>query len=247
MTEKLVIFGACSAIAIATAREYALNKAEFLLVARDEIKLKQVKEDLLSRGAQSVQYKLADLDIISGHQNLWDDICKDFPNPTTALLAYGVLGEQSKNETSWEETSKILTTNFNSPISLTIRIANTFEACGSGTIVVISSPAGDRGRKSNYTYGASKGGLSIYLEGLASRLESKGVTVITVKPGFVDTPMTASFKKGALWAQPEQIALGIKSLASKKASSVGYLPWFWRPIMFVIKLLPAAILRRLPI
>ena len=129
-------------------------------------------------------------------------------------------------------------------LSLLTHASNLFANQGFGTLCVISSVAGDRGRQSNYVYGAAKGAVSIFLEGLRNRLYSKGVQVLTVKPGFVDTPMTAAFTKGRLWAKPEKVAKGIyKAVIHKK--DVVYLPWFWSPIMLGIRWIPEAIFKRL--
>jgi hypothetical protein len=122
--------------------------------------------------------------------------------------------------------------------------ANYFENKKSGTIVVIGSVAGDRGRQSNYIYGTAKSMLSTFLQGLRNRLHPHGVQVITVKPGFVDTPMTASFKKGALWASADSIAAGIEKAIAKK-SDVVYLPGFWRFIMLIICHIPEGIFKKL--
>jgi short-subunit dehydrogenase len=125
-------------------------------------------------------------------------------------------------------------------------LANYFEQQGQGTIAVISSAAGDRGRQSNYVYGAAKGAVAIFLQGLRSRLHKSGVDVMTIKPGLVDTPMTADFKKGLLWATPERIGRGIvKKLDSPPAET--YTPWFWWPIMSIIKSVPEALFKRLPL
>jgi hypothetical protein len=109
---------------------------------------------------------------------------------------------------------------------------------------VVSSVAGDRGRQSNYVYGAAKGGLSIFLQGLRNRLSKFGVCVLTIKPGFVITPMTTEFKKGILWAQPKQVAKVIVS-AIRKRKNVVYVPWFWRWIMFIIRSIPESIFKRM--
>jgi hypothetical protein len=130
-------------------------------------------------------------------------------------------------------------------ISLTTLLANRFEQRGRGTLIAISSVAGDRGRQSNYVYGAAKGMISLLLQGLRNRLSSKGIQVITIKPGFVDTPMTAAFeKKGLLWAQPDQIAKGIVAAVERGRDEV-YLPWFWRWIMLVIRHIPERLFKRL--
>jgi decaprenylphospho-beta-D-erythro-pentofuranosid-2-ulose 2-reductase len=129
-------------------------------------------------------------------------------------------------------------------MSVLTHLANRFERQGFGTIAVISSVAGDRGRQSNYVYGAAKGAVSIFMQGLRNRLHPRGVQVLTIKPGFVDTPMTAAFPKGILWARPQQVARGICEAIEKKRDVV-YLPWFWSPIMGVIRGLPEALFKRL--
>lgn len=109
---------------------------------------------------------------------------------------------------------------------------------------MISSVAGDRGRASNYLYGSAKAAVTTYLSGLGQRLHASGVNVLAIKPGFVDTPMTAAFKKGALWATPEQVANGILKAIGKR-KSVAYLPGFWWAVMMIIKNIPEFIFRRI--
>ena len=133
---------------------------------------------------------------------------------------------------------------FLSSLLLLMQLAQRFEQQGHGTLAVISSVAGDRGRQSNYVYGAAKGMLSIFLQGLRNRLQRHGVQVLTIKPGFVDTPMTAAFRKGLLWAQPETVAHGILK-AINRGADVVYLPWFWLPVMLAIRLLPETMFKRL--
>jgi decaprenylphospho-beta-D-erythro-pentofuranosid-2-ulose 2-reductase len=113
-----------------------------------------------------------------------------------------------------------------------------------GTIAVISSVAGDRGRGSNYVYGSAKALVTAFLSGLRQRLVKCGVTVVTIKPGFVDSPMTAAFAKGPLWARPERIAAGIVRAIDRHSGTV-YLPGFWRPIMWVIRTIPERVFLRL--
>jgi short-subunit dehydrogenase len=130
-------------------------------------------------------------------------------------------------------------------VSLLTLLANYFQSRGRGSIVAISSVAGDRGRKSNYVYGAAKGMVTLFLQGLRNRLASKGVTVVTIKPGFVDTPMTKDFdRSGPLWTQPPAIARGIVR-AVERRRDVAYLPWFWQLIMLVIRHIPERIFKRM--
>jgi short-subunit dehydrogenase len=136
------------------------------------------------------------------------------------------------------------TVNGTATIALANRIAQKLEAQGSGTLAIISSVAGDRGRASNYLYGSAKAAVSTYLSGLRQRLTPHGINVLTIKPGFVDTPMTAAFKKGALWAKPDQVARGIVHAIDKRRSVV-YLPRFWWAIMAVIQGIPEFVFRRI--
>src|SRR5262249_29531253 len=158
----------------------------------------------------------------------------------------GTLGDQKKSENSVEVTVQELTTNGLSVVALLTRIAARLEVHKAGTIVVISSVAGDRGRQTNYVYGSAKALVTAFTSGLRQRLCKQGVDVITIKPGFVDTPMTAAFPKGPLWAKPEQIAAGIVRAIDRRATVV-YLPGFWRLIMFVIRSIPESVFRRLTI
>jgi hypothetical protein len=137
-----------------------------------------------------------------------------------------------------------LKTNFLSVVSLLTLIGNRFEEQRNGCIAVISSVAGDRGRQSNYVYGAAKGALTVFLSGLRNRLVKAGVTVITIKPGFVDSPMTASFRKGFLWVSPAVVGRGVyRAIVSRK--DVVYLPWYWRYIMMAVVLIPERMFKRL--
>jgi decaprenylphospho-beta-D-erythro-pentofuranosid-2-ulose 2-reductase len=159
-----------------------------------------------------------------------------------ALLAHGVLGDQAAAERDYFAAEPILVTNFLSAVSLLTWLANYCDSQGRGTLAVISSVAGDRGRKSNYVYGASKAGLDAFLSGLRNRCDRSGVQVLTIKPGFVATPMTAHVPKNRLFATPEQVAHGILN-AIRTRKDVVYVPWFWRPIMAIIKAVPERIFK----
>jgi decaprenylphospho-beta-D-erythro-pentofuranosid-2-ulose 2-reductase len=128
-------------------------------------------------------------------------------------------------------------------MALATLLATRFAARGRGTIAVISSVAGDRGRSSNYVYGASKAAVSAFMSGLRQRLHTKGVRVVTIKPGLVDTPMTTAFPKGVLWASPRRVGRVIAKVMRRGTSQV-YVPWFWRPIMMLIRALPEPVFVR---
>ena len=241
---RIVIFGATSAIAQATARRLAGRGARLHLVARDPAKLEAVRADLAARGASAVSVAVADLDRIDAHEALLDQAAEALGGIEGALVAQGTLADQAACEADFALTQREWTTNFIAPASLASRLAGRFEKAGSGVLVVISSVAGDRGRRSNYVYGTAKGALSLFLAGLRARLHARGVRVVTVKPGFVDTPMTAAFRKGALWASPDRVARGIVR-AFERGSGEVYLPGYWRPIMFVIRHIPERLFVRL--
>lgn len=242
--KRVLVLGATSAIAQATCRLLAARGASLFLVARNPAQLDAVAADLRTRGAARVGTRVLDLDDLASHAPLVEEAARTLDGLDGALLAHGVLGDQKRAEASWDEAQRILTTNFLSAASLLTHLANRFEAQRAGTLVAISSVAGDRGRQSNYVYGASKGALSVWLQGLRNRLARSGVAVVTVKPGFVDTPMTAGVPKNRLFASPDQVARGILRAADRHAD-VAYVPGFWRLIMLVIKLVPERIFKRL--
>jgi short-subunit dehydrogenase len=241
---RVVIFGATSAIAEATARIFASNGDRLCLVGRRPERLDPIAADLRVRGAPQVEVLVADLNETDRHPSLLDEAIARLGGVDTALIAHGSLGDQARCQTDWKAAELELRTNFLSAASLLGTIANHFEKQRSGAVAVISSVAGDRGRQSNYVYGAAKAGLTAFTSGVRNRLAPLGITVVTVKPGFVDTPMTAHLAKGPLFARPEQVARGIHRALVRRRDVV-YLPWFWRPIMAIVRAIPEAIFKRL--
>ncbi|ADO69068.1 SDR family oxidoreductase [Stigmatella aurantiaca] len=242
--KKVLILGATSAIAQATVRLLAARGAALYLVGRNAANLDAVAKDAATRGAAKVEQQSLDLDDTTAHESLVDRAFQSLGGLDGALIAHGVLGEQKACERSWTESEKVLRTNFLSAASLLTVLANRFEAQKSGTLVVISSVAGDRGRQSNYVYGASKGALTVFLQGLRNRLAPSGVAVVTVKPGFVDTPMTAHVAKNKLFASPEQVARGVLRAADGRKNEV-YVPGFWALIMLIVRTIPEGIFKRM--
>lgn len=240
MSKNIVIIGATSAIAKATARLYAKEGANFLLVARNQIGLQSLAEDLKVRGAHEVRCYPMDACHRDKFADLMALVKQRYVKVNIVLIAHGDLPVQEKAQMSADETWHAIDVNGTSVVALATLFANTLEAQKGGTLAVISSVAGDRGRQSNYIYGAAKAMLNTFLDGLRHRLHAGGVKVVNIKPGFVDTPMTAAFEKGPLWAQPETVAEGIRQAIEKGKSTV-YLPWFWRYIMLIIKSVPEAI------
>ncbi len=244
MMKNVLVLGATSAIAQATVRLLAARGASLYLVGRNPERLAAVATDARTRGAARVEHEAVDLDDLAGHEALVERAASALGGLDGVLLAHGILGDQEEAQRSYAEAEKVLRTNFLSAVSLLTPLANRFEAQRAGTLVVISSVAGDRGRQSNYVYGASKGALSIFLQGLRNRLTRAGVAVVTVKPGFVDTPMTAAMKKNPLFASPERVARGLLHAAEAGRDEV-YLPGFWAPIMFGIRSIPERVFKRM--
>lgn len=242
----VAIFGATSAIAEHVARNYARRGARLFLVGRDAAHLAAIVGDLQVRGAAQVEPFIADLDEPDRYDAMLDACRVAVGEPDVAVVAFGVLGDQAVARADCNAARRQLVTNFVSPACLLTVLANRFEARGGGVIAVITSVAGDRGRQSNYVYGAAKGGLSIFLQGLRHRLHARGVAVLDVKPGSVDTPMTARFPKGRLWASPDRVAADICRAIEQRRATL-YTPWFWRWIMAVIRRIPAFLFHRLKI
>jgi len=242
--QHILIIGATSAIAEQTARKFAEAGAKLFLVARNPDKLGPVAADLRLRGASEVKECVVDLLDFDQHPRVVQEAWESWDGIDAVLIAHGTLDDQEACQGSFDEAKKALDSNFLSAASLCTEIANRMEAQKSGTLAVISSVAGDRGRQSNYVYGAAKAGLDSFLSGLRNRLFQSGVHVVTIKPGFVDTPMTAEIEKGPLFASAEKVGGGIYKAMQKKRNVV-YLPWFWWGIMTIIRNVPETIFKRL--
>ncbi len=240
----VMIVGASSAIAQATARCFAGDGDRLYLLARDREKLEAIAADLKVRGADKVGFQCFDANAFDRHEAVIAAAAESLGGLDTVLIAHGTLPDQSACEADYGVALEALSTNALSAISLLTRLANRFESERHGTLAVISSVAGDRGRGSNYVYGSAKAAVSTFLDGLRNRLHESGVKVITAKPGFVDTPMTASIEKGFLWAQPDAVGRGIHQ-AIVRGKDVVYLPGFWRVIMMIIRHVPETLFKRL--
>jgi len=241
---NVLIFGATSAIAQAVARRYADAQARFVLVARDPVKLGANAADLAARGATVAGTLVADLEDGDRHGEWFAAAVAALGTLDVVLIAHGTLPDQAQCEADAAAMRRAIDVNFVSAASLATHVAVQFERQRSGTLAVIASVAGDRGKRSNYVYGAAKAGLAVYLQGLRARLAPCGASVLTIKPGFVDTPMTAGFAKGALWATPERVAAAICRAIDARRTVI-YVPWFWRPIMLAIRMIPERIFIRM--
>lgn len=242
-----LILGGTSAVAVAFARQAcAAGPVKLVLAGRNRSRLDEVLADLKARGAHASSLAFegdlsdpAQVGALSGH------ILSAAGRVDEALLAYGLLGDQAAQQTDLDAARTLLEVNFVSAVLWCEALAAHFEAVGKGRLAVIGSVAGDRGRQSNYLYGATKGGLERVCEGMAHRFAGRPeISVTLIKPGFIDTPMTDHLEKGGpLWVSPEMIAEVIHSAMNKRRVRV-YAPWFWRWIMLIIRSLPIAVMHR---
>ena len=243
---KVVILGAASAMAEATARLYAAEGASIALVGRDAARLDAIAADLVARGAAAAPVHVRDLAAMQEIGPALDTIAAGLGGIDHVLLFYGILGDQRRAEADLDAARAILDTDFTSAALWSLAAADRLEQAGSGALVVVGSVAGDRGRQSNYVYGAAKAGLATLVQGIAHRFALRGgrLRAVVVKPGFVDTPMTEGLKKGGpLWATPDRVAAVIRQ-AADRGGPVVYAPWFWRFILLVIRLVPSPVFHR---
>lgn len=242
---RVIILGALSAIAIATARIYASEGAALMLVARNEDRLKGLVDDLRTRGASQVETTAIDLEAGAVDAPM---LMAEWKAKLGGLdhvhVIYGYLGTQERASSDPSELARITSSNYSTAVLWTEAAANIMRSQKHGSIVGVSSVAGDRGRQSNYAYGAAKGGYAIYLQGLAHSLTASGARAVAVKPGFVDTPMTDGLKKGGpLWATPEKIGKILRK-AAEKGGPIQYAPGIWRMILLVIRVTPSIVFHK---
>ncbi len=238
---KILILGATSDIAMAIATEFAKHKFDVLLAARDSTRMIPFSKDLKIR--YGIETSIIEFDVLDypSHKSFREKL----PNTIDIVVsAFGYLGDQEDGELNWVEAEKIINTNFTGAVSILNQMAIYFSKLGKGSIIGISSVAGDRGRGSNYLYGSAKAGFSTYLSGLRNKLSGKKINVITVKPGFVATKMTDHLDlPKPITNTAEQIAKLVYQ-AYLKNKSVVY-PVYWKWIMLIIKLIPESIFKRL--
>ncbi|MDX2235634.1 MAG: SDR family NAD(P)-dependent oxidoreductase [Hyphomonadaceae bacterium] len=245
--KKIIVLGALSAIAEATCRPLATQGAHLALFGRNESRLRAVADDVAARGGRADIF-VRDLADAGDADAALADAARVLGGADVVVLFYGVLGEQAKAEADPVHARAIIDVNFTSAALWMLAGARLLEAQPAGAerpaLVAVSSVAGDRGRRSNFVYGAAKGGLSILMQGLAHRSANAGIRAVAVKLGFVDTPMTAGIKKGGpLWATPAQAGAAIVK-AMESGGAIVYAPWFWRWIMLAVRATPEVVFNK---
>ena len=212
------------------------------MASRNKKRLNDQVTDLKIRHTADIQCFTFDAHAYSTHRKFYDQLPV---KPDVVVVAFGVLGNTETAMKKWSSAEEIISSNFVGAVSILNVIASDFQQRGSGTIVGISSVAGERGRQSNFIYGSAKAGLTSYLSGLRNRLTKSNVHVVTVKPGFVRTKMTMDMATPELLtAKPEQVAKCIDRAIEKKVNVIYVLP-IWRSIMLIIKLIPEFIFKKL--
>ena len=245
--KKIVIVGATSAMATHCARLWVQTPSDLTLIGRDHDRLTRIQQDLQTRSPESrISIKVAQFADPNEISLLVHALAKESAIDI-ALIAHGSLGNQEQSQANLSTCRNELEINAISPVLFAEAFANEMEQKGCGTLAVISSVAGDRGRKSNYVYGAAKGLVTRYVQGLQHRFAGTLIKVVLIKPGPTDTPMTASLAaKGAKLASVATVAAGIVS-AIEHGKTLAYLPTKWGAIMMVIRHLPNFIFNKMNI
>jgi short-subunit dehydrogenase len=241
---RILVLGATSGIAEACIRLWANRGDALYLVARNEDKLAVVAADARTRGASHIGSAVANLDDTNAHAEVLAHAINSLGGLDVAFLALGVLGDQGDAEKNFATAGQILHTNFVAPVSLLTWLANYAAQRHAGTLAVLSSVAGERGRKSNYVYGSSKAGLTAFVDGLRNRIDRDGVKVMTIKPGPVKTAMTEGMKGSAKFADVEAVAASLVK-AIDRGDDVVYVPGIWRVIMAVIRAIPERVFKKM--
>lgn len=241
---KILIFGATSTIAQELQKLWASQGHSLILIARDKKALEAITQDLRVRSSAVVTAVYKDLLETDGADGFIEDLWRQHDGFDWVFMAHGILGHQREDEKSFQRTLEILKSNFISHVAFLTPIAQKMSKAKKGLIAVITSVGGERGKQSNYIYGAAKSGKIAFLSGLRNRLFFNHVQVIDLRLGFVDTKMTKDFKKGLLWISPKHAAALIHN-AMEKRKDIAYIPGFWRLIMMIIRSIPESLFKKL--
>lgn len=238
----VLLLGAASDMAVALAKKFAAHGYSIQLAARNAARLQPMRSDIAIRYSTECTLHEFDALAFSTHEAFFKSLS---PAPDVVISIFGYLGTQPTAETNWQETERVIHSNYTGAVSILNAAANHFAAQKKGTIVGISSVAGERGRQSNYIYGSAKAGFTAYLQGLRNRLFHQGVHVVSVQPGFVYTKMTEGMPlPKLLTAHPDDVAAAVYKAVVKKKNTI-YVKWFWRWIMLIIKSVPEPVFKKL--
>jgi decaprenylphospho-beta-D-erythro-pentofuranosid-2-ulose 2-reductase len=245
--QSVLVLGGGSDIAVATCRALVARRpAELVLAARKPEALEEVAAALRAAGASEVHLIPFDADDLGSHEQFAATTFDRFGDIDVVLAAFGVLGEQEVEERDGPAATATVTTNFTGVVSATVPIVEHLRRQGHGTIVLLSTVAGERVRRSNFVYGASKAGADAFFQGLGYSLSGSGVRTMIVRPGFVHTKMTAGRAPAPLSTSPEAVATAIvRGLAS--SSAMVWVPPPLRFVMSALRHLPRAVFARLPL
>lgn len=244
--QSLLVLGGGSDIALATARTLVHDRCRRVVLAgRDRDRLESAAEELRAAGA-SVDVAAFDALDFTSHERVVGELVDLTGEVDVVLLAFGVLGDQDDADHDHDETLRIVQTNFTGAVSVLVPLRVRLQAQGHGTIVLLSSVAGERVRKSNFTYGASKAGIDAFAQGLGDRLEGSGVRVMIVRPGFVHTKMTTGMEAAPLSTSADAVASAIVQ-GLRRGADVVWVPPALRLVMSALRHTPRAVFRRLPL
>jgi NAD(P)-dependent dehydrogenase (short-subunit alcohol dehydrogenase family) len=243
-TGVVVIFGGRSEIGIELAVRLAPG-ATVVLAAREPQRLEEQTAAVVAGGAKAVHAVGFDADDLASHGPLVDSLIAQFGPISTAVLAFGILGDASRAETDAEHAVQIVHTDYVAQVSLLTHLVQRMREAGSGRLVVFSSVAGVRVRRANYVYGSAKAGLDGFASGLADALYGAGVRLLIVRPGFVIGRMTEGMAPAPFSSTPEQVAAATARSLAKGRRTV-WVPWILRPVFFGMRLVPQAVWRRMP-
>ena len=238
----VLLLGAASDMAVAIARKMASKGYAIQLAARNAQRLQALCSDIEVRYQTGCTLHEFDAIDFASHANFFNSLSQ---KPDVTICVFGYLGENEIARVNWNESEKIIHSNYTGAVSILNIASNYYLEQKKGTIVGISSVAGERGRQSNYIYGSAKAGFTAYLSGLRNRMFREGVHVVSVQPGFVYTRMTESIKlPPLLTAKPEQVADTVYTAIQNKKNTV-YVKWFWRWIMLIIKCIPEFMFKKM--
>jgi len=241
---SVLILGATSPIARAVAARYARDGQPVCVAARDADEARRIASDLHIRHQVPTRAVAFDALNFDAHDAFVADVEEGLGPIDVAVVAFGDMGDQEEAQDNFETAHRVIDVNYTGAVSICEAVARRMEAHGHGSIIGISSVAGDRGRASNYIYGSAKGAFTLYLQGLRNRLFDAGVHVMTVKLGFVDTRMTFGMETAIPVAEPAEVAEAIRQ-AQRRGVETFYYPRFWAGIMGIIKAIPEKIFKRL--